>query len=189
MKNFKEIPVSTAHRMINHGAVVLVSTRDEKGVYNIAPIAWTSPVSKDPAQILVVIGKRHKTFQNLEATGEMIVCVPHSSDADMVLRAGSVSGKEENKFETLGIEAFPGNKIDSLIPADSVGYMECRARKTVEMDKVHIYISDVVYAAVDESAFEERLLTEKEAGKTLHHLGSHVFCIPSDRVVIAGRES
>lgn len=182
MKNYTDIPVESAHRLINHGPVVLVSTRDENGKYDIAPIAWTSPVHKTPPRLLVVIGKRHKTYENIKATGEFIVCVPHKSQVDMVKKTGSVSGKESDKFEDMNIEAFSGKKVDAKVPVDSVGYIECKVVNGLEIGLVEIVVGEPVTAAADKEAYNERLFTEKKAGKTLHHLGGRIFAVPSDEI-------
>ncbi len=182
MREFVDLPVETAHRIINHGPVVLVSTRDESGSYDVAPIAWTSPVHKTPPRLLVVVGRRHKTHANIKATGEFIVCVPGLSQVEMVKKTGSVSGKEVDKFSEFDIDTIRGNEIDALVPKECVGFIECRIVESIEIGLVDIFVGEPVSASVDKAAYDERLLTEKEAGKTLHHLGGRIFAVPSDSV-------
>mgnify|MGYP006287458209 CR=1 FL=1 len=185
MKDYVDVPVESAHRMINHGPVVLVSTCDEGGKYNIAPIAWSSPVHKTPPRLLVVIGTRHKTYDNIKASKEFIVCVPHASQVNMVQKTGSVSGKEADKFEDMNIEAFTGKKVNAKVPQGCIGYLECRVVDSLEVGLVEIFVGEPVAAAADKEAFDERLHTEKEAGKTLHHLGNRIFAVPSGKIVEA----
>jgi len=84
MKSYVEIGLESAMLLINHGPVVLVSTKDEKGGYDIAPVAWNCPLGKNPPRLLIVVGKRHRTCENITAAGEFIICVPHVSQAEMV---------------------------------------------------------------------------------------------------------
>ncbi len=182
MKKYGDIPLDSAHRLINHGPVVLVSTRDNEGKYDIAPMAWTSPVRKEPPKILVVVGKRHKTHENVIAQGEFIVCVPHQSQIDLVAKTGSVSGSDVDKFKEFDIRAFKGRKIDAMIPEGCIGFIECKLYDTVSVEAVDILIGEVVAVSADTSVFKERLLTEKPEGKTLHHLGGDSFAVPSDRI-------
>ncbi len=182
MKSYIEIPVKSANRLINHGPTVLVSTKDSSGIYDIAPIAWNSPVHKDPPRLLVVVGTRHKTFDNISASGEFIVCVPHISQVDMVRKAGSVSGRDVDKFNQLGIETFAGKKVDALVPAECVGYLECKVNDCIRSGMVGIIVADILAAGADKQSFDGRLLVEREAGKTIHHLGGSAFAIPESRI-------
>ena len=183
MKRYIEIGIESANRLINHGPVVLVSSKDKKGLYDTAPIAWTSPVEKSPPMLLIVVGKEHKTYENIAAGKEFIVCVPHVSQVQLVLKTGSVSGKETDKFESLNIESFAGKKVDARVVGECVGYIECKVVKIIEMKDVGIIVGQVLLAAVDEQAYSERLVCERQAGKTLHHLGGNAFAVPGDEIL------
>jgi len=183
MENFIKIPIDSSHRLINHGPTVVVSTRDEKGMYNLAPIAWNSPVGKNPPTLLIVVGKSHKTNDNIKKTGEFIVCVPHKNQTEMVLKTGKISGHETDKFRKYSIKSFRGEKINALIPVDCVGFSECTVKKIVELEKVNIFIANVVQARAKKGVFRDRLLVEKEEAKTLHHLGGHLFSVPDSEII------
>ncbi len=92
-----EIPLDRSHRLINHGPVVLLSTKNADGTYDIAPIAWNCPASKAPPKLLVVVGRTHRTWENVERTGQFIVVVPHRSQRNLVMETASVSGRDANK--------------------------------------------------------------------------------------------
>ncbi|MFO7891325.1 MAG: flavin reductase family protein [bacterium] len=183
MENFIKIPIDSSHRLINHGPTVVVSTRDENGKYNLAPIAWNSPVGKNPPTLLVVVGKSHKTNDNIKKTGEFIVCVPHRDQTEMVLETGKISGYEVDKFEKFTIESFRGESVNALIPVDCVGFSECTVKKIVELEKVNIFIATVVQARAKKGIFTDRLLVEKEEAKTIHHLGGHLFSLPDAEII------
>jgi len=183
MYEYLQIPVDSAHRLINHGPTVLVSTRDEKGNYNLAPIAWNCPVGKNPSTLLIVVGKGHKTSENIEKTGEFIVCVPHRDQTELVVKTGKISGHEIDKFSEFCIDAIPAEKVDALVPVDCVGYSECRVKKVVELEKVNIFIASVEQARVKKGVFKERLLVENEEAKTIHHLGGHLFSVPGSEII------
>jgi len=159
-KRYVELAAGEGHRLINHGCVVLVCTGGEGGRYDVAPVAWTSPVRKEPAKMLVVLGQRHQTTANIRAKGRYIVAVPHASQAQLVRQCGSVSGREVDKYEQFGI-----------------------VYERVEVEAVEVLVGQVLRAAVDEEAFDGRLLTERQAGKTLGHLGGAAFCVPGDEVL------
>lgn len=181
--NYIEIPLDQSHRLINHGPVVLLSTKNADGTYDIAPIAWNCPASKAPPKLLVVVGRTHRTWENIERTGQFIVVVPHRSQRKLVMEAGSVSGRDANKFKELDIDAFAGARVDALIPSGCVGFLECELEDKLEGPKANIILSRILRSVVVSGAFEERLLVEIEAGQTLHHLGGSLFVTPATQVL------
>ena len=120
-KVYVEMAAGASHRLINHGCVVLVCTRGEGGRYDVAPVAWTSPVRKEPATVLVVLGKRHQTTANIAGSERYIVAVPHASQAELVLQCGSVSGREVDKYEEFGMRRLRGRRWTRWCRQDAWG--------------------------------------------------------------------
>ncbi len=178
-----ELDLGQSHRLVNHGPVVLISTRNADGSYDIAPVAWNCPASKEPPKLLVVVGRRHRTRENIERTGEFIAAVPHSSQQSLVMDAGSVSGREVDKFDEFNIDAFVGGKVDALIPRGCVGFLECEVEGELEGPKADAILGRVVRSAAASDAFDTRLLVETQAGQTLHHLGDKIFAVPAAKIL------
>ncbi len=178
MNEFKEVSVNKAYRLINHGPTLLVSTVSENNEYDIAPIAWNCPAQKAPTRIAIMVGKSHMTYQNIESAGEFIACVPHVSQAEIVMKLGSASGRDVDKIGKFGVETFEGSKVKVRIPAESMGYLECRVADIIHMSNTGLIIGECVYAAAGIKAFDERVLTENYEGKSLHHLGGKTFAVP-----------
>ena len=178
-----EIEKKSWNRLINHGPTVLVSTRDNQGKYDIAPIAWTSPVQKNPPKVLVVIGHSHQTYRNIISSKEFVVCIPHINQAEMVMQTGKSKGEEINKFDEFSINTFKAEHVDILIPEGCIGYLECKLSNRLEQEKVDIIIGNIITARVISNVFNDRLLTEKPEGKTIHHLGGSLFCTPGDEII------
>jgi len=81
------------------------------------------------------------------------------------------------------IKAFAGKAVDAKVPHEVIGYLECKVARIVEMEGVGLVMGDVLAGYVDKEAFDKRLLVEKEAGKTLHHLGDRMFAVPGDKII------
>lgn len=182
MTDYRTFDITTAYRLINTGPVVLISTRSKDGRYDIAPVAWSCPVRKEPTRILVGVGQRHQTYMNIMKTKQFGVCIPHATQADMVRRTGSVSGADIDKFAEFSIASFQAQKIDCRIPQGCIGYCECTLYESMNLDSLGLLIGECLYAGVNPESFDERLLSEKQAGKTLHHLGGKAFMIPADSI-------
>jgi flavin reductase (DIM6/NTAB) family NADH-FMN oxidoreductase RutF len=180
---YKALAADQSHRLINHGPVLLVATKNDTGTYDIAPVAWNCPASKDPPMLLVVVGRSHQTWENIERTGQFIAVVPHHSQKKLVCETGSVSGRDVDKYETMQIESFRGEVVDALVPRGCVGFLECRAQDKLSGPEADAIQASVLRAVVAHRAFDGRLLVETEAGHTLHHLGDKVFATDSDGLV------
>lgn len=173
---YKQVKKGKIYRLINTGPLMLVSTLSKEKKPDIAPIAWACPAELDPARVLICLDKGHKTFKNLKETGVFAVSIPHASQIDLVEETGSVSGKQGDKYSLFSIKAFTGKKTKCLIPRGVIGYIECKVRKIFNVEGTMTVIGDAVYAAAMPGAFDgERLLSEKPAGKALHHLGKDRF--------------
>ncbi len=183
MKQYQEIELDSAHRLINHGPTSLVATRSEQCVYNIAPIAWISPVQKDPPKLLAVVGHSHQTYRNIVETKEFVVCVPHFSQKRLIRQTGKSTGAEIDKFREFEIETFHANHLDFMLPQGCLGFLECTVFEHYAQEKTDIIVGSILSASVMQSVFDKRLLVEKAAGKTLHHLGGSLFCTASDKLI------
>lgn len=179
---YVDIPISSANRLINHGPTVLVSTRDEKGRYDIAPVAWVSPVQKDPPKLLLVLGRHSQTYRNIISRKEFVVCIPHLDQATLLMKTGSSSGATVDKFSEFKIDTFRASRLDALIPHGCIGYIECTLSNNFQEDDADILVGEVLVAKADKRVFTKRLMVESPEGKTLHHLGGTMFCTPSGSV-------
>lgn len=181
---YREISVDEAYRLVNTGPVVLVSTVSKDKQANIAPIAWSCPVRKEPTRVMLGVGKSHKTFVNIEETGVFVAGIPNVSQVELVKAAGSVSGSDIEKLAELKPETIPARHSDCEIPTGMIGYIECKVAEIFDTGSVALVVGDAVGAAADPDAYDgKRLLSEKPAGKTLHHLGNKLFVTPGDQVI------
>ena len=184
MKTYKSVPLEKAYKLLNTGAIIIVGSKDKGGSPNLTPIAWNTLVDYDPVtRLLFVCDKEHKTYSNICDTLKFVVILPHVSQTELVKKLGSSSGSKENKIEKYKVETFVSNKYQIAVPMDSIGYLECKAYRILDEGAVGIIFGEVENAMVDSEAFSDRLLSEKEAGKTLHHLGGKVFIHPGDKVL------
>ncbi|MEW6516261.1 MAG: flavin reductase family protein [candidate division FCPU426 bacterium] len=182
MPQYKSVPLDSAYRLINHGPVLLISSRSRRGRFDLAPIAWACPVGMEPCQVLLAMSPGHQTFRNIQAERGFIVCVPGKAQVKWVREAGSISGTQADKFAKFKIPSFPGKKVRAQIPQGTVAYLECNWQRTIRLKEVALVIGRCVHAAALAQAYQGRLRAEKPEGKTLHHLGGNVFMVPGDKL-------
>lgn len=183
MQTYVKISTDLAYRLIGHGPLVLVSTCSKDGLLDIAPIAWNCPVNYGPTRVLLAMDQAHQTCRNIRGAKNFIVCIPTADQVQLVKNTGSVSGRKVDKFAKFKIRAFKGKKVKAGIPEGCLGFIECKLLKMIRLGDVALVVGEYLYAAADKKAFKKRILSEKAAGKTLHHLGGKVFATLADKIL------
>jgi len=184
MKDYFSIPCGKAYKMLNSGTVILISTADAKGNYNLTPIAWQCPLDfNDISKFIFVSDITHKAFTNIIETKKFVIIIPHIENKQIIIDCGSCSGKNVNKIEKFKINFFKSPKFNLPVIENCIGYIECELIKIIEEDGVGIVISKSINAYADKNAFKDRLLSEKIEGKTIHHLGSKIFITTGNQII------
>ncbi len=174
----REIDLALATRIINHGPVVMVTSQFD-GKTDITPVAWTMPVQKKPPVIVLEISEGHFIFECIIKTGDFAVNVPPKSLAGDIVKCGSVSGRDADKFSTSGFNAEPSKKIASPSIKEAMAVLECELIRDEHLLKEYnMVLGEVKYAEADGEAFSEHWLFEREDLMTVHHLGDRTFAFP-----------
>jgi flavin reductase (DIM6/NTAB) family NADH-FMN oxidoreductase RutF len=176
MKEYIKISNEKAYHLLNTGALLLIGTVGNNKNNNVAPIAWQCPVDFEPVtKMMIACDKNHKTFSNISETKHFCIAIPHISQLKLVKELGSCSGKNADKYKKFGIDAMTCETIDCIAPENCIAYLECKVYNIMDHDGTGLIFGEIVNAKVDKQAYNGRLLSETEAGKTIHHLGGKVF--------------
>jgi flavin reductase (DIM6/NTAB) family NADH-FMN oxidoreductase RutF len=183
------IPVELPHayRLLNHGPVTLVTSAHE-GKQNVMAAAWAMPLDFDPPKVAVVIDANTFTRQLIEASGEFALNIPCRAIAAQVLKAGSASGKDVNKFDHSGLESFPAQIIGAPLVEGCVAWMECRVLPRPDNQQRHdLFLAEVVAAQADERVFKDgRWQFADDDLRTLHYYGGGSFAVTGETIEVSG---
>lgn len=147
----------------------MVCSRGKDGRYDLAPVAWTCPLDYEPvSRALVVMDPGHQSVRNVEAAGSFVLALPTWEQKGLVVSAGSVSGKDADKYEKFGLAAFRAAEVDALVPEGVAGWLECRLMEARAIGSVVLLAGEVVVAAAVSDAWRLRL----------HMAGDGVFYRP-----------
>jgi flavin reductase (DIM6/NTAB) family NADH-FMN oxidoreductase RutF len=176
----KTVPLEYAYRLINHGPVVLVSTR-YRGRNNVCTAAWVTPV--DSALVALVLSEENYSFRCITGTGEFVLNVPNQSLLRQVVQCGSVSGKDCDKFRMFGLTPVRGRRVKAPLVKECIGHLECRLIRGEDRlaRKYNLFIARVVAASAERGLFTTRWNVIAAAARTLHHLGGNSFAVPSGK--------
>jgi len=155
---YAEVERKNAYMLQNAGGLVLVCTKDRKGNYDLAPVAWCCPLDYEPvSRFLCVLDTGHKTFKDLEKSREFAIALPVAAQKELVMRCGSVSGSEVDKYEKFGIGSFAGHRVDVKIPSGVAGWIECSLIDIVVKGSSAIVMGEALHSEAIESAWKERI--------------------------------
>jgi flavin reductase (DIM6/NTAB) family NADH-FMN oxidoreductase RutF len=156
--DYRNVPAKEAFSLLTCGGVVIVCTRSEAGPYDLAPVAWASPLDYEPtSRVLFVCDPAHATHDNLLAQGEFALALPTFEQRGLVNAAGSSSGRGRDKYAELGLASFPAAQVDALIPEGVAGWLECRLLRTVSEGSASIVMGEVLAARAVDEAWKLRL--------------------------------
>lgn len=180
------IELAQAHRLLNHGPVTLVSSA-HGGTCNVMAASWTMPLDFDPPKIAVVIDANSYTRRLVDASGEFALNVPCRAMAQQVLMAGSLCGRDGDKFERIGLECFAAEKIGAPLVAGCVAWLECRVLSRPDNEQRHdLFLAEVVSAHADGRVFHDGRWEFSDASlRTLHYFGGGTFATTGETVEVA----
>jgi flavin reductase (DIM6/NTAB) family NADH-FMN oxidoreductase RutF len=84
---------------------------------------------------------------------------------------GMNSGRDFDKFETLGLTPEIGVATEAPLIAECVAHIECNVRDRVTIGDHDLFIATPMRVTADTEAFDGTWRTDLDAGRVLHHLG------------------
>lgn len=173
---FEPVELAKCYLLLNHGPVTLVSSAHH-GRRNVMAASWVMPLDFDPPKVLAVIDGRTFTRELVEASGEFALNVPCRKIAERVLAAGSVSGREGDKFAHTGLSAFPATVIGAPLVRDCAAWLECKViPEKHNQQRYDLFIAEVVAAWADPALFSDgRWHFPDTARKTIHYRAGGAF--------------
>jgi flavin reductase (DIM6/NTAB) family NADH-FMN oxidoreductase RutF len=175
---FKNLPVSNAYRLINHGPTVLITSKVGEKI-NIMTVAWQMPVSFKPMLVAIAIGHERFSHKLILESREFVINIPYIEMIKEVLCCGTKSGKDIDKFKACGLTPIKAQKVGAPLVKECIGNIECSLYYTHEAGDHTIFVGEVLAASVKKGIFDGHLRVDLEQAKTLHHLGGKVFCFPA----------
>lgn len=113
MSQFIPVELHHASRLLNHGPTVMITSFDEQSQRrNIMAAAWSMPVEFEPPRVAIVVDKSTWTRELIERNGKFGIVIPGVAATNWTWAVGSVSGREEDKFNCYGIPVISFNTKD-----------------------------------------------------------------------------
>ena len=129
---------------------VLVSCGETPEEYNLLTIAWTGTVCTNPPMCYISVRKERHSYDIIRRTGEFVINITTEELAKATDWCGVRSGRDENKWEAMGLTPMATEHVKAPIVAESPLSICCRVRQVVELGSHDMFIADVVGIEADE---------------------------------------
>ncbi|CAN7789994.1 flavin reductase family protein [Caballeronia sp. LjRoot34] len=168
----KDLPLSDVYQLLEPGPVVLLTTF-HNGRANVMTMSWHMMVEFTPPLVACVVSRVDYSFAALRATRECVIAVPAVKLAPKVVKIGNCSGREIDKFETLGLTPLPAECIAAPLIAECFANLECRVVEMRLVNKYDLFVLEVLKAWRD---------PVQRNPKTIHHRGYGVFVVDGETI-------
>ncbi len=111
---------------------------------NVMTADWVVPLSFSPPLLGVAVGHTRYTHRLIKESGEFVIAVPTLELLKDVWIAGTVSGKEGNKFERLGLTLTNSKKVKVPSIKECQANIECKVVKEVEVGDHTLFVGEIV---------------------------------------------
>jgi len=162
------------NRLFAPQLVGLVSSIDKKGKTNVATLAWITSVSAEPPLISIALGRSRYTHECISHSKEFVVNLPTMDLLKEVALAGSISGREGDKFEKCGLTPIESIALKTPCVKECAAHIECKVIDTKEAGDHTIFIGKVVATTCEIEAVKDGVLDISRI-KAVLHLGGTFF--------------
>jgi flavin reductase (DIM6/NTAB) family NADH-FMN oxidoreductase RutF len=140
--------------------LVIVSSKEEDGRYNLAPKHMAMPLSWENYYGFVCT-PRHTTYHNVRRCGAFTVSYPRPSEVLLASLAAAPRCEDLSKPSLLVLPTFPARVVDGVLVQGSYLFLECTLHSILDgFGPNSLIIGNVVAAAVNEDALRDEELDE-----------------------------
>ncbi|MBU0509404.1 flavin reductase family protein [bacterium] len=112
---------------------------------NLITCSWFGTVCSQPPMVSVAVRGSRYSHRLIHGNWEFTVNLPRVSDLKAVVHCGSVSGRDTNKFDDLGLTAVPCPPLESAPMIAEFGLcLACRVQHELELGTHHVFLAEVV---------------------------------------------
>lgn len=177
MSSMKDLPLPKVYQLLEPGPVVLLTTA-RGGRSNVMTMSWHMMVEFTPPLVACVVSTGDYSFAALRATRQCVIAIPSVELASKVVAVGNCSGRETDKFSTIGLTPVPAQNVEAPLVAECFANLECRVADTRLVNKYNLFVLEVVKAWIDPG---------KTDPKTIHHRGYGTFVVDGRTITLKSK--
>lgn len=141
--------------MLNPVPVVVVTSKDEKGVSNAFTVAWIGTVCSKPPMLSISVRPERASYSIIEKSKEFIVNIPNSSQVRETDFCGVRSLTQVDKIKEMGFSMKPGSNVNVDYIEDFPINIECKVTQIIKLGCHDLFLAEVLQTHVDLSLIDE----------------------------------
>ncbi|MCL4386316.1 MAG: flavin reductase family protein [Cyanobacteria bacterium] len=160
--------------LIEPGCVILITTRNNDGVDNIATISWQTGIhSNNPTQFAIVLRPTRYSYKGIIDKNSFIINIPNDELLEEIEFCGTYSGRDINKFKKTNLTKGLSNILNLPYIKECIGHIECKVSQILDVLDHKIIISDFLEAWIRYDCFDGSIIPEN--ARTVHYFGDHLY--------------
>jgi flavin reductase (DIM6/NTAB) family NADH-FMN oxidoreductase RutF len=166
--------VENVRFFMGNGQTILVSCSNRKGtIKNVLAVTWVTPTSFNPLLFLISIGKEKEnegiyrfSYQLIEESKEFVINVPTIDLKEKVLQAGSIHGKDIDKFKKVRLTPIKAKITKAPLIEECILNIECRVMEEFETGDHTVFVGETVAVHYNEGVITEDGFSDKYKQKS-----------------------
>ncbi len=122
---------------------------------NIITIAWTGIINTDPAMTYISVRKERYSHEIISENMEFVINLVPRNLVKALDYSGVRSGKNEDKFEKLGLTKEKAQNVKAPLIKESPVCLECKVEKVVELGSHDMFVAKILSVDVDDKYLDE----------------------------------
>ncbi len=163
-----------ARRLLIPGPLALVTSK-WRAAENVAPVAWTTPLSAVPPLVGVCVHPSRHTHDMIRFSEEFALNIPSPRLLNHAAYFGSISGREGDKLAISRLPTFKARKVEAPLLEGCVGWIECGLQDAIAIGDHTLFVGRVLAVSAEEEAYQEVWLLDDPDERPLHYLGGFSY--------------
>lgn len=173
--------------------VFLVGSYDPAGKPNLMTAAWAGICCSRPPCVAVSLRKATYTHGNISESRAFTINIPGADQVREADYAGIYSGRDRDKFQTLGLTAVASERVRAPYVAEFPLVLECELRHVHELGLHTQFVGEILDVLAEESTLDPRGMPQIDrVDPLIYAVGDQSYYRVGERVAQAfsvGRES
>ena len=140
--------------------VLLLGSYAQNGQATMMPVAWGGICCSKPPCAAISLRQATYTYGNIQHHKAFTINIPSISFVKEADYVGIYSGKQDNKFESLGLTPVKSDVVNAPYVKEFAVALECEVLKVVEIGLHTQFIGEIKDIKADESILAENGLPD-----------------------------
>jgi len=146
--------------IIQPNPVLIIGSYDQNSQANMMAVAWGGICCSKPPCAAISLRQATYTYGNIQHQKAFTINIPSTAFVKEADYAGIYSGKQENKFESLGLTPVKSDVVNAPYVKEFPVALECEVLKVVEIGLHTQFIGEIKDIKADESILAENGLPD-----------------------------